>query len=156
MTATSRRRSRGGWARGFAISPASDWIAFITSGRLRKIPVNGGTAVPLASDSVGTVFGLAWLDDGTIVYALRGAAALMRVPATGGEPALLWRKDSMLTMLPVALPGNHGVTFLSCNTACATSALWAVNLKGDSAHLVIRGAGTGLLHRPRRVGVRHR
>src|SRR3990170_2431118 len=72
-----------------------------------------------------------------------GAAGLMRVSATGGEPALLWRKDSMITMLPNALPGKHGVTFLSCNAVCSTSALWAVDLKGDSAHLVIRGASAG-------------
>ena len=140
-TATPIAGTQG--AGSFAISPDGEWIAFITAGRLSKIPLSGGTAVPLVNDSVGTVFGLAWLDDGTIVYPLRGAAGLMRVSATGGAPTLLWRKDSMITMLPNALPGSHGVTFLSCNTVCVTSALWAIGLKGDSAHLVLRGAAAG-------------
>ncbi|HEY8063047.1 MAG TPA: protein kinase, partial [Gemmatimonadales bacterium] len=130
-------------ATSFAISPDGEWIAFATSGRLSKIPASGGTAVPLVSDSVGAVYGLAWLDDGTIVYPLRGAAGLMRVSATGGTPTLLWRKDSMSTMRPNALPGKHGVTFVSCPSACSTIQLWAVDLKGDSAHLVIRGASAG-------------
>ena len=130
-------------AASFTLSPDGEWIAFITAGRLNKLPVRGGTAVPLVSDSVGSVFGLAWLDDGTIVYPLRSAAGLMRVSATGGVPVPAWRADSMVSMLPSPLPGGRGVIFLSCRPGCPEPQLWALDLKRSSARLLLRGATPG-------------
>jgi Periplasmic component of the Tol biopolymer transport system len=124
----------------FTISPDGAWIGFITNGRLSKVPVGGGAPVLLSSDNVATQYGLAWLDDGTLVYPLRGAAGLMRVPATGGTPSLLWKSDSLISLLPSALPGGHGVLFQSCNASCATSGIWAVNLSGAPAHPVVASA----------------
>ncbi len=127
----------------FTLSPDGDWIALIVAGRLSKLPVRGGTAVPLASDSVGSVFGVAWLDDGTIIYALRGAAGLMRVSANGGASSLAWRSDSLVSMAPNALPGGRGVTFLSCSLGCGVGQLWVLDLKTSRARLLVRGAVAG-------------
>ncbi len=130
-------------ATSFTLSPDGEWIAFIVAGRLSKLLIRGGTAVPLVSDSVGSVFGLAWLDDGTIIYPSRSAAGLMRVPANGGPPSLAWRVDSMVSMLPSPLPGGHGVVFLSCLPGCPETQLWVLDLKRDSARLLLRGATPG-------------
>ncbi len=130
-------------AQTFAISPDNKWIALAASGQLRKIPVEGGTAVPLISDDVGGVFGVAWLDDGSIVYVTRGADALMRVPEDGGVPSQVWRVDSMISLLPNPLPGGRGVIFESCLPGCNEPQLWVLDLKTDSARMLLRGASAG-------------
>ncbi len=142
-TATSIPGSTG--AQSFTVSPDGEWIALAGSGQLKKLPVAGGAAVPLVSDSVGGVYGVAWLDDDTIVYSLRGAAGLMRVPAGGGAPSLAWRSDSMVSMLPSPLPGGRGVIFLSCFAGCPESQLWVLDLKkANSARMLLRGASPGV------------
>ena len=141
-TATPIPGSAG--AQSFTVSPDGEWVAFTGSGQLRKLPVAGGTAVTLVGDSVGGVYGVAWLDDGTIVYSLRSAAALMRISAAGGVPSLAWRSDSMISMLPNPLPGGRGVTFLSCTAGCPESQLWVLDLKTNSARMVLRGASSGV------------
>ena len=127
-------------AQTFAVSPDGGWIAFIVNGRLTKIPVGGGTPVLVSSDNVGGSYGLAWTDDGTIVHAARGAAGLMRVSANGDSASLLWRVDSMLALSPSALPGGHGVLFVSLPLGLATSQLMAIKGPGDSAHLLVQDA----------------
>jgi serine/threonine-protein kinase len=128
----------------YTLSPDGEWIALITAGRLGKLPVRGGTAVPLVSDSVGTGYGVAWLDDGTIVYSLRGGAGLMRVSAEGGAASLAWRSDSMVSLSPIALPGGRGVTFLSCTLGCPENQIWVLDLKASRARLLMRGASTAV------------
>jgi eukaryotic-like serine/threonine-protein kinase len=135
-------------ASNFTVSPDGGWIAFITNGRLSKVPIGGGTPVLLASDNVATAYGFAWLDDGTIVYPLRGAAGLMRVPAAGGTPTLLWKSDSMISLLPTALPGGRGVVFQACTASCATTELWAINLSGGPAHRLVPSASGGAFVSP--------
>jgi serine/threonine-protein kinase len=127
----------------FTLSPDGEWIAIATAGQLKKVPVTGGTAVPLVSDSVGGGYGLAWLDDGTIVYALRGAAGLMRVPGNGGTPELVWRSDSTISMLPSPLPGSHAVLFVACPAGCTEPQLWVVDLKTKAAHMLLRDGTAG-------------
>ncbi len=130
-------------AQTFAISPDSKWIALGASGQLRKIPVEGGTAVPLVSENVGGVFGVAWLDDGSIVYVTRGADALMRVPEDGGVPSQVWHSDSMISRLPNPLPGGQGVVFESCLPGCNEPQLWVVDLKTGDGRMLLRGANAG-------------
>ncbi|HEV8357324.1 MAG TPA: protein kinase [Gemmatimonadales bacterium] len=127
----------------FTLSPDGEWIGFVAGGRLNKLPVGGGTAVPLVSDGVGSVFGVAWLDDGTIVYASKSAAALMRVSANGGAAALAWRSDSLVSMLPAPLPGGRGVIFLSCRPGCPVPQLWVLDLKRNNARMLLRGGTPG-------------
>ncbi len=129
----------------FTLSPDGAWVAFIVNGRLYKIPTAGGTAVLLSSSDVSGAFGLAWLADGTVVYPMRGAAGLMRVSADGGPPTAAWRSDSLVSMLPSALPNGRGVIFLSCPPGCVEGQLWALDLESNRAHLVLRGAFEGVV-----------
>ena len=128
----------------FTLSPNGEWIALIVGGRLLKIPVGGGASVPLTGDSVGNQYGLAWLDNGTIVYASRGGESLMRIAANGGAPSLLWHSDSMTAMVPNPLPGGRGVLFRTCTAGCPESVLWIADLKSGTSHVAIRGASAGV------------
>jgi serine/threonine-protein kinase len=66
-------------------SPDHRWIAFFADGKLKKVPVDGGTAVTLCDAPIG--FGGTWGADDTIVFAPATGSGLSRVPAAGGVPA---------------------------------------------------------------------
>jgi eukaryotic-like serine/threonine-protein kinase len=127
----------------FTISPDGKWVAFLMNGRLSKIPLDGGSAEVLSSTDVGAQFGVAWLSDGSIVHATRGARGLMRVPADGGEPTLVWQSDSLLSMLPNALPDGRGVIFVACRPGCIDGQLWGLDLSTNQARLLLRDAYEG-------------
>jgi serine/threonine-protein kinase len=132
----------------FALSPDGKSIAVALLGQIRTLPVVGGTPVPLVSDGVGGVFGVAWLDDGTIVYVTRGATAMMRVSADGGTPSPVWQSDSMIALAPAPIPGSRGVIFSSCLPGCPEPQLWVADLKTQSARMLLRDASLSAFVRP--------
>ena len=71
-------------------SPDSRWVAFVSVGRLWKVPVEGGEPTDLAP--IENFFGGAWGPDGTIVYAPEPGGA-----GIGGE-VVGWDGDSELNM----------------------------------------------------------
>ena len=73
-------------------SPNGEWIAYssLSDPKLRKIPVTGGTSVPLCDGSLQD--GGAWGDDNTIVFS--GAKGLMRVSADSGVPESVTSLDA--------------------------------------------------------------
>ncbi|MFN2316694.1 MAG: protein kinase [Gemmatimonadales bacterium] len=127
----------------FTLSPDGEWIAFILNGRLNKIPVVGGSAILVSSTDVASQFGVTWLADGSIIYPMRGARGLMRVSAEASTASVVWQSDSLVSMLPTALPGARGVIFLSCLPGCVEGQLWALDLETDSAHPLLRDAFEG-------------
>ena len=133
----------------FTFSPDNQWIAFVTANlQLRKIPVVGGAAIPL-TEGVGPARGLAWLDDGTIVYAAAGGASLARIPDAGGAVTTVWRADSGMTAVawyPSPIPGSQGVVFTRCvgGAACETELdLWVVDFRSGQSHRVATGTIRG-------------
>ena len=63
-------------------SPEGGWIAFFADGKLKKVPVRGGSVVTIADAADG--LGGSWGNDGTIVFAAATGSALQRVSAEGG------------------------------------------------------------------------
>ena len=63
-------------------SPDGKWLGFVAGSQLKKVPVDGGTAVVLAD--VSGFWGASWFRDDQIVISTRGRLALL--PATGGTP----------------------------------------------------------------------
>ena len=64
-------------------SPDSKELAFLEGAKLKRIPVAGGSAIPLAD--AGTPRGCSWSQSGVIVFAPSNTAGpLYRVPASGG------------------------------------------------------------------------
>jgi serine/threonine-protein kinase len=63
-------------------SPDGEWIAFFADGKLKKVPVQGGSIVTIADAADG--LGGSWADSGTIVFAAATGSALQQVSADGG------------------------------------------------------------------------
>jgi serine/threonine-protein kinase len=94
-------------------SPDGRWVGFFAEGRLRKVPVGGGTAVDIAE--ANHLFGASWGDGDAIVFAPTYRGGLMRVAADGGTPAALTRLDvdagELAHVGPEVLPGGDTVVF---------------------------------------------
>jgi Tol biopolymer transport system component len=99
-----------------AWSPDSRWLAFASGTSLRKIAIDGGAPVTLATLASAFVEagGAAWQDDGTITFTT-GNGSIWRVPAQGGDA---------VEVLPLgtgeqdfhdvtALPGARGALFVT-------------------------------------------
>jgi serine/threonine-protein kinase len=128
--------------RNFTWSPDGQWLAFTLQQQLKKIPAVGGAAITLTDSASGNP-GLAWLDDGTIVYPTLGGRGLRRISAAGGEATVLLR-DSMLSFLPSPLPDGRGVLFTRCASSCALQEnLWAFDFRTGTAHEVVAGGAMG-------------
>jgi serine/threonine-protein kinase len=115
-------------------SPDNQWIAFFATGKLKKISVNGGSAIALC-DAPNAVGG-SWSEDGTIFFAPTRTSVLMRVSAAGGSPAAFstiaagGRENAH--RWPQALPGGKAVLY-NAGTA----------LNFDQSDIVVRVIATG-------------
>jgi serine/threonine protein kinase/Tol biopolymer transport system component len=126
----------------FAWSPDGLWIAYTSSRRLWKIPVVGGAAIEIG-DSASGAPGIAWLEDGTIVYVRQLGAGLRRVSAGGGRAETVM-PDSIGVLFPSPLPGNRGILFVRCGANCNSGqSLWVLDLESGAAREVIPGAVWG-------------
>jgi Tol biopolymer transport system component len=101
-------------------SPDGQWIAYFNTNspvKLQKVPVTGGTAISLC-DYPGNGLGLAWGDDGNIVF--NGPKGLMRVSSSGGTPEQITTLDSKKNETahgwPFVLPGSRAILFTIENT----------------------------------------
>ncbi len=109
--ATEVPGSRGAVAPFF--SPDGQWLGFYARGRLNKISVEGGSAVPL-TDSSFSAHGASWGEDGGIVLLLGLGKGLGRIPATGGAPTPLTdlANGEVVHAYPNVLPGGKAVLFV--------------------------------------------
>jgi Tol biopolymer transport system component/tRNA A-37 threonylcarbamoyl transferase component Bud32 len=125
----------------FTWSPDGQWIAFSLAGQLMKIPIVGGAAIPLADTASGNP-GIAWLDDGTIVYLQTGGTVLRRVPSTGGPSAVAFDAQAQVRW-PSPLPDGHGILFTRC-VSMPSCDIWQLDLGTGKAHSVLAGGVLGL------------
>lgn len=72
-------------------SPDARWIGFFADGKLKKVPVDGGSPVTLTDAPVG--LGGSWGADDTIVFASATGSGLSRVSANGGPAQPLTTLD---------------------------------------------------------------
>jgi serine/threonine-protein kinase len=126
-------------------SPDGEWIGYIADGQLRKIRVDGGPSTTLADSAAGG-YGVAWLDDGTLVYTAMSQLGLRRVAATGGAVSIVLA-DSVLhgdgALFATALPRSRGVLFEDCTSNCVTASLHVLDLKTGKQKKLIDGVRTG-------------
>jgi tRNA A-37 threonylcarbamoyl transferase component Bud32/WD40 repeat protein len=123
-------------------SPDGKWIAFVSNGALRKVQVEGGAVVTLTDAAFDEFGGVAWLDDGTMVFAGPTTDQLSRIGADGGavttalrDPALAGRGLGSL----IALPGARGVLFEVCSSGCVTLTLNVLDLQTGTQHQLLDG-----------------
>jgi serine/threonine-protein kinase len=91
-------------------SPDGQWIAFFTSSQLRKIPLDGSAAIPLANIPAGLQG--TWAPGGRIFYGIGGSSGLFQVSADGGMPELAAKLESYNDLdYPEVLPGGKWLVF---------------------------------------------
>jgi serine/threonine-protein kinase len=73
-------------------SPDGQWVAFFSQGKLRKISVEGGSAIALC-DTTSSFTGGSWGEDDNIIVTLAAAGPLMRISAAGGVPTPVTELD---------------------------------------------------------------
>ena len=128
-------------------SPDGLWIAFFAGGELKKISVTGGAVIKLCdapSSRGGT-----WTDDATIIFS--GGApnnTLMRVPASGGKPAVFGTLSvgAVTQRWPQALPGGRGLLYTEHSSASGGfdgANLVVTPLVGGTAKVVVHGGYAG-------------
>jgi serine/threonine-protein kinase len=134
-------------AEGPAFSPDGSWIAFVADNELKKLPASGGSAITLADSANAGISGLAWLDDGTIVF-VDSRWQLRRVRDVGGPVDVLVEVTEadvgdVYHVLPSALPGSRGVLFTRCSPLCReVQELWVYDFRGDSATMLMPDVAT--------------
>ncbi|WP_309671071.1 protein kinase [Gemmatimonas sp.] len=128
-------------AQAFTISPDGAWVAFLVGNAVLKVPVNGGAPVTLARSEGNPYFGIAWLDDGTIVYT-RGAPRLSvaSVSSNGGASSLAWVvSDTAREAVVAAISGTRAVLFYRCIAFQYACDLWVGDLGTQKRTLVLKG-----------------
>ncbi len=133
---TSIPGTEGG--RNVTYSPDGQWIAYVVGTDLFKWPLVGGSPVRLATDTQGLPanappdaaparVGLAWLDDGTILYD-RGQT-LVRIPEVGGEALEVFQGPSSWVH---GLPDARGALLISPGLE-----LYAIDLRNESSQVIL-------------------
>lgn len=92
-------------------SPDGSWIGFLGTGKISKIPAEGGSPFPLAALSLNVV-GASWGDDNNIILGTQNG--LFRMPGNGGLVQLV-KGTAGPMILPHVLPGSAAVLFDSVN-----------------------------------------
>jgi serine/threonine-protein kinase len=137
-----------GTARAFHpfLSPDGRWVGFFSDGKIRKVPIEGGAPVTLAS--VTAVRGATWRADGWIVFTTGYAGGLYRVRDGGGSPEPITTLDSSrgerTHRWPVSVGGTDWVLFTAANTKSVSdyegARLDAVNVRTKERRTVLEGA----------------
>ena len=102
-------------------SPDGQWVGFFTSdGALKKVALNGGTAVTILDDINGSIWTFAaWQDNNQIVFTDNsgGQRGLHSISANGGQVSLLTTPNpvsgELNHYLPEAIPDSDVVLFTS-------------------------------------------
>jgi serine/threonine-protein kinase len=88
-------------------APDGQSIAFFAAGEISRVPVGGGTPVPITKVTVE--YGMSWHDD-VLVYATRDG--IWRVNAAGGSPDMIARAgDNERLHAPQLLPDGKSILF---------------------------------------------
>jgi serine/threonine-protein kinase len=108
--ATELPGTEGAWAPFF--SPDGLWVGFFTPGKIKKISVEGGAAIPLTE--ISGLTGASWGEDGNIIASeafRRGR--LLRIPSGGGPSTVLMERGNgdYVLLHPQVLPGGKAVLF---------------------------------------------
>jgi Tol biopolymer transport system component len=129
------------------VSPDGKWIGFWTANELRKVPIEGGTPTTICAVKAPLgPHGAAWSAADVIVFGDYESARLMRVPATGGTPALLTPAPGLQRrhLSPFFLPDGRRVLYSDAAITDASDVrLMVQSLDGGEPKLVLASASDG-------------
>jgi serine/threonine-protein kinase len=92
-------------------SPDGQWVGFFAGGKLKKVPVSGGS--PLSLCDAPVPYGASWGSQGTIIFSSLGVGPLMQVSDAGGvpQPVTHLEKGELGHRWPEFLPSGKAVLF---------------------------------------------
>ena len=129
-------------------SPDGQWLGYVTSSEMRKVPVSGGT--PLTLTKVTRSRGASWSPDGTIIFAPNPASGLFRVSAAGGDAqpvtTLDQSKKEATHRWPQVLPDGKAVIFTSHTQSTAdfdNATIEVVTLATGERKVIQKGGSYG-------------
>ncbi|MBI3791536.1 MAG: serine/threonine-protein kinase [Gemmatimonadetes bacterium] len=120
-----------------SFSPDGEWIVYETNGRLRKVPVSGGTPLALISGDSVRAGRVNWGEDGTIVFETGSRIGLL-TPA-GALRVLTKARDAQE---PRMTPDGKGVLYVDNH---AGAKLMYYDLALDSTFTLVEEAAEGTL-----------
>jgi serine/threonine-protein kinase len=129
-------------------SPDGHWVGFfsIADGKLKKVPVAGGSAVPICDTDSFASRGASWGEDQSIVFNPYSQAwtHLLRVASAGGKPESITTlsEGDVAHRWPQVLPGANAVLFAAFGTQGGIDAsnIVAQRLPSGPSKIVLRGA----------------
>ena len=123
-------------------SPDNQWIGFVAEQKLKKVSVDGGTAVTICE--VQNARGASWADDGNIFVA--DAPRLLRVSSLGGTPIAVFNQagTERASLWPQVLPGSQAVVFTqTTDSENDNSIVEVLSLKTGERKVLVRGGFSG-------------
>ena len=121
-------------------SPDSRSIAFFVDGKLKRVDIAGGPPVIVCDAPQGR--GGTWGASGVILFAPSFNSPLFQVPASGGTPAAVTKRDAKYTThrWPSFLPDGRHFVYLAANHVDPSSqdtALFFASLDGKENRLLV-------------------
>ena len=126
-------------------SPDGEWVAYSSLGVLRKVPINGGAPLPIASLPAGGLRGGSWGENGNVYFSL-ASGPVRRVSEDGGPPedVTTLGEGERSHRWPHLLPGGRALIYTSwLDTGPNTATIYAESLDTHERHIVVRGASMG-------------
>ena len=124
-------------------SPNSRTLGFFAGGKLKTVPVDGGTPSEICAAPIGR--GGTWGTQGTIVFSPDFQSVLEQVPATGGTPTAATVMDKSKHdshRWPLFLPDGKHFLYLAvvhANPTDNSDGIYMASPDGKENHLVMRG-----------------
>ena len=99
-------------ARAFGLSADGRWVAFVSDGKLKKVPLEGGPAAEVAAGVSEAVTGLTWDAAGDLYYD-QNDGRIWRAAAAGGSKVVSQAEEGQYQqhMLPWLLPGGRALLY---------------------------------------------
>jgi serine/threonine-protein kinase len=99
------------YAQGPFFSPDSRWLAFFSNGKLKKLPVSGGT--PVTITQAGSPQGGCWMQDGSILLVPAVGLGVFKIAPDGGvlQPVTKIEPGEGGHYFPDVLPDGKSVVF---------------------------------------------
>jgi serine/threonine-protein kinase len=126
------------------VSPDGRWVAYARQKKLWKVPVEGGTAIELATADWA---GGSWGRNGKIVYTRAYNTGLWMVSEGGGDERLLTKPDPARGELghwwPQILPDGDHVLFTAYRTPLETATIEVLSIRSGERKVVLTGGVYG-------------
>ena len=126
------------------ISPDGRWVASFKQGKLRKVPVEGGPAIDLASSDWG---GGSWGQNGKLVYGRSYNTGIWMVSEGGGDERMLTEPDTAKGELghwwPQILPDGDHVIFTAYRTPFERATIEVLSIKTGQRKVLFTGGVFG-------------